>query len=227
MTADIIHFSVTALIWLAAALCFLRRFLSRPKSGSGTCGTEGVRPSDPRGALIPLALTLTVLADIFLILLGGEGSDALAGTLLFCAVQTVYFVYIKPGRRSLAIRCSLLAAGFAAVLSAAGSAAAGVRFDTPLALAAVYDVVMLAANAADAARSSDRGTLTENPSSKKEPPAGVLFACGLALFLLCDICVGLRNLPTSRGELFYHLIWVFYLPSQLLIMLSYAVQCRR
>ncbi len=46
-----------------------------------------------------------------------------------------------------------------------------------------------------------------------------LFALGLLLFICCDICVGLFNTPYSNSVIAF-LMWVFYLPSQVLIVLS-------
>jgi hypothetical protein len=53
----------------------------------------------------------------------------------------------------------------------------------------------------------------------------------LALFICCDVCIGLSliegYLPLSKGSLLYHLAhpgfnlaWVFYVPSQALLALS-------
>lgn len=62
----------------------------------------------------------------------------------------------------------------------------------------------------------------------------LLFAIGLTLFILCDICVGLSvadgvyfTVPTFLHFLVYppfDLIWFFYLPSQTLIGLFLAIQ---
>jgi len=53
----------------------------------------------------------------------------------------------------------------------------------------------------------------------------VLVLTGLILFMLCDICVLLYNLPTYYGASIQWrqvlpLVWVFYLPSQVLLALS-------
>lgn len=59
-------------------------------------------------------------------------------------------------------------------------------------------------------------------------PKKIMFCVGLWLFVLCDVCVGLYNLPDlfeiSLSPKFYYavsvLMWGFYLPSQVLIVLS-------
>ncbi len=56
----------------------------------------------------------------------------------------------------------------------------------------------------------------------------LLFALGLLLFLCCDICVGLDNagsviglnFPSAFINVIQYLIWVFYMPSQVLIACS-------
>lgn len=46
-----------------------------------------------------------------------------------------------------------------------------------------------------------------------------VFAIGLTLFVCCDICVGLFNI-NAANSLAAFLMWFFYLPSQVLIVLS-------
>lgn len=46
-----------------------------------------------------------------------------------------------------------------------------------------------------------------------------MLAIGLTLFVCCDICVGLHNI-LPRETIASFLMWVFYLPSQALIVLS-------
>lgn len=65
--------------------------------------------------------------------------------------------------------------------------------------------------------------------SVKKIKNGFLFFIGLLLFLLCDTCVGIKNI-----DMFYNfpsdilksasiLIWIFYLPSQVLLALSFII----
>ena len=54
--------------------------------------------------------------------------------------------------------------------------------------------------------------------------AAALFALGLTLFVGCDVCVGIFNLPGLLPDALYQFsrigMWLFYLPSQVLIALS-------
>ncbi len=57
---------------------------------------------------------------------------------------------------------------------------------------------------------------------KKLPfPNGIIIIIALSLFLLCDICVALRYIISGSWQnVFYQLIWLFYLPSQILLAAS-------
>lgn len=46
-----------------------------------------------------------------------------------------------------------------------------------------------------------------------------MFFIGLLLFIFCDICVGIHNINAANNIATF-LMWVFYLPSQVLIVLS-------
>ena len=51
-----------------------------------------------------------------------------------------------------------------------------------------------------------------------------LFFAGLCLFLCCDVCVGLHNMPSALPDWLQSAasigMWTFYLPSQVMIVLS-------
>ena len=52
---------------------------------------------------------------------------------------------------------------------------------------------------------------------------GRMFGLGLLLFVGCDVCVGLHNLaglPAPLSAFAQVGMWLFYLPSQVLIVLS-------
>jgi hypothetical protein len=66
-------------------------------------------------------------------------------------------------------------------------------------------------------------------SKNKYPyPNNLFIIFGMLLFVLCDLNVALYNIPFSSNipninlitNLFGNLIWIFYLPSQLLLSLS-------
>ncbi|MBR5755697.1 MAG: hypothetical protein IKX97_07780, partial [Erysipelotrichaceae bacterium] len=61
--------------------------------------------------------------------------------------------------------------------------------------------------------------LTMNFVSSLSGNVSRLYSVGLFLFVLCDVCVGLHNLlPAGKPyDIATFLMWVFYLPSQVLI----------
>lgn len=149
--------------------------------------------------LMPAAMALTLGADTFLLLLNDHYG---AGVALFCGVQALYLVRIcrRNGGRTLWPLRLVLVLGAWAGLWALGLL-------SPLnVLAAVYFTNFLL-NACQAV-----------------PLRSPLFSVGLWLFLLCDVCVGIRNQP----ELFPGWLaafaqvgmWLFYLPGQVLLVLS-------
>ena len=149
--------------------------------------------------LVTAAMGFTLAADTFLLLLD---TAYVAGVALFCAVQALYFVriYRLNGRRAwLPARLALLLAATAALWMA--------DMLSPLNLLAALYFTAFVCNAA------------QSLSVKNAP-----FSVGLMLFLCCDICVGVHNAPElfPAGLVSFTDIgmWLFYLPSQVLITLS-------
>lgn len=177
-----------------------------------------------RGRLRAVALFFTLAADVFLILLD---THYLAGVLLFCVVETLYFLSIRRPLK-LWIRALIRAAIFLAGLGVV--AVVGVL--DVLTGASVYSMVMLSANVVEAIGEA-KGLKREetNESSHGSKLQAILFATGLVLFWLCDASVGLRNLPSyfpgAAANLLANLagyaIWWFYLPAQILIFVSGVV----
>ena len=158
------------------------------------------------GLLMKAALGFTLAADLFLLVLDRWYP---AGVACFCVVQLLYLTRIAAVRREhlplrLALRGLLV---LAAWITAGGLGA----LDGLTALSLFY-FSQLAVNALE--------SLTLRP-----PYRG--FGVGLLLFVCCDLCVGLHNLsawfPAAGGPLVQFArvgMWLFYLPSQVLISLS-------
>ena len=150
--------------------------------------------------LVPVALALTAGADWFLLV---RNDRYLLGIALFLAVQAVYFLRLRRAGadRAWPLR-SALALGAGLGVYALGMASA-------VNLAAALYFSQLAANALLA------WTL--------KGERWRAFALGLTLFVGCDVCVGLFNvLPPGSAPYFAVSVgmWLFYLPSQVLIALS-------
>ena len=148
--------------------------------------------------LMAWAMVFTLAADTFLLLLDRWYG---AGIALFCVVQGLYLVRIRRacGRTLWALRAGLAAAAWP-LLSALGM---GTVLNL---LAALYFVNFLVNAFQSLTLRSER-----------------LFAAGLWLFLLCDVCVGMRNQPSLLPGLAGAAqvgMWLFYLPGQVLLVLS-------
>ena len=149
---------------------------------------------------VPIALALTACADWFLLV----RNDCYAlGVALFLCVQTVYFVRLRrAGAGSGYFLRSGLALGAGLAVYAAGMAA-------PLNLLAALYFSQLLSNTVLAW--TLHGTRWRR------------FALGLTLFVGCDACVGLFNALPPASPLYPAVsvgMWLFYLPSQVLIALS-------
>ena len=150
--------------------------------------------------LVPIALALTAGADWFLLV----RNDCYAlGIVLFLCVQTVYFLRL---RRAGAGSGYFLRSGLAL---GAGLAVYAFNMATPLNLLAALYFSQLLSNTALAWIGQGRPWR--------------LFALGLTLFVGCDACVGMFNALPPASPLYPAVsvgMWLFYLPSQVLIALS-------
>ncbi len=150
--------------------------------------------------LAPAALALTAGADWFLLV---RGDRYIVGIALFLAVQTVYLVRL---RRAGAGKGYLLRAGLAL---GAGLAVCAAGLGSAVNLLAALYFSQLLSNTLLAWTLRGRRWR--------------VFALGLTLFVGCDACVGLFNtLPPSAPAYRFASVgmWLFYLPSQVLIALS-------
>ncbi len=146
------------------------------------------------------ALVLTALADWFLLV---RNDGYVIGVAVFLCVQTVYYLRL---RRLGAGSGWLLRAALALLI---GAGLFALRMATPLNLLAGLYFSQLVSN-----------TLLAWSVREKRL---TLFALGLTLFAGCDVCVGLTNsglVPPGILRFVSVGMWLFYLPSQVLIALS-------
>lgn len=154
--------------------------------------------------LIALALFITTVADLFLTYLGMN--YAIPGVFCFCLVEIVYAFYLKSPVPSVILRAVLF------TLLCIGAALT--ENVSALNLLAILNISVLAGNVFDAWRA-------------KVFDPGILFKIGVTLFFCCDLCVGLSSLFNGPvGRITGSLIWVFYIPSQVLITLTYSRQVK-
>jgi len=159
------------------------------------CGAKG------GDKLVSTALLLTALADLLLLV----ANDHYAlGVLLFLGAQSVYLLRLRLAcRKSWWLLRSVLPLCAGLLLYALGQA-------SPLNLLAGLYFSQLLVNTVLA------WTI---PSRRWR-----VFAVGLTLFIGCDVCVGAFNSPGLVPLGVYQFaavgMWLFYLPSQVLIALS-------
>jgi len=161
---------------------------------------------------VAIALFLTLVADTFLVLFDGF---QLIGTILFCFVQSLYAIrlwhkdqYHFPKMRILRIFLLVFIEVLAYLILR--------EFIDALVIISMFYLSLIA------------GNIIHSLSLKKEY---TIFSIALILFLLCDITVGLSasgdyiSIPPDSiiGKILalpVNLAWLFYLPSQVLIVLS-------
>ena len=156
-----------------------------------------------------VAFVFTLVADWFLLV---KNSDYVFGVAAFIVAQTVYFLRLV----SLGVNIKrTIVDRLVVTIAAISSLFAANLADWLTALVAIYFVALVA-------NCVDSYTLFKNGAKNK------LFAMGLTLFILCDVSVGLNNISAYFDvsaikwliKAATYLMWIFYLPSQVLIALS-------
>ena len=162
--------------------------------------------------LLPLGLLFTCLADYCLVIC--NPIEQLSGMVFFLAVQIIYGIKLYKNNKNKPL---LIARIFVTVLSPIVIFLVLGNKTDALSVISVCYYINLVFNIISAFMSFGKNRL---------------FAIGLVLFLLCDTVVGLQvassgYLPIVKGSLLYkmifpnfNLVWLFYLPSQVLIALT-------
>lgn len=161
------------------------------------------------GKLVAAALCFTVAADWFLLVLNDH---YLVGMGLFLIVQGLYALriyYLRGARPCL----------WGSIVRAVPLILCTVFALTEPTLVSLWAVLLYFSNLC---------INTAETFALGRPQR--IFAVGLLLFVCCDVCVGLWNaslfLPRALGEFARVGMWLFYLPSQVLIVLSQEPETR-
>ena len=166
---------------------------------------------------IPLAVFTTLLADVFLVFLHDLAKAELVhfitqlganmiGFFVFGVVQVVYAFYMGMTKRRLIIRVGFYLA-FIAVTAAMGV----LSVDRFIACLSMSQLILNA-------------VFVWIEHGKKRTAPSLLLAIGITLFLGCDLCIMLRMLLPAQGFVYaivYFMVWIFYVPSQVLLTSSY------
>lgn len=163
---------------------------------------------DKDAVILTVALVFTAISDLFILVLDTYYQ---IGLVTFIFTQTTYLYRLYKDRMSKIKYTVIVRVAASILLMALVDVIMKTGINFMLAEVCVY-IVMLVGNVADAFLLCKRGL------------KNIIFAVGLTLFLCCDICVGLDNAVGivglnlgSAGQAIQFLIWVFYLPSQVLI----------
>lgn len=164
--------------------------------------------------LITGALFFTACADVFLLFTG----QFLWGLFFFCITQTLYSVYTVSAKKQLRVLLIPIILSTAVICVFSRNAYVNNGTGTLLLVAfVIYYAFTFALN-----------TCRSWKNHKARPSkAGLLFAIGLSLFVMCDLNVLFRNayemfgwqssLPEWTHSVAMFFTWVFYLPAQVLI----------
>lgn len=168
-------------------------------------GIMGLRAGKQRdNIVVTVALLFTMVADMFLILIG----NFVAGVCVFICVQTCYTIRFSfmSGKPLVGELLKRLLPG--AILGGIATYFLGINVGIIVAYACSFAV--------NFAHGFELHIL-------KPSPRHLRFAIGLFLFACCDACVGITNLrPGFLTEQMIRnaevMTWIFYLPSQILIL---------
>ncbi len=158
--------------------------------------------------IIAYGLFLTLIADLFLTFIDqGSGSVCeFLGIVFFCLVEFTYALYLKPGKITIILRVAVFIAAFVAIYKAG--------MFTPGNVAGILNLTLILFNVIDAW------------TGRRVKPSWI-FRIGITLFLLGDYAILLRSLDLGTiSDVFAFLVWIFYIPAQVLIVLSYVKACK-
>lgn len=158
---------------------------------------------------IPIALVFTLISDYFL-LFNTNQNFYVYGLITFIITQLIYFAFIVYLRKSKSELFINLIVRFLLTIAALGVAFYLNYSDVLTILALVYFVELLS-------------NFLYSAFLIKLDKEYLIFSLGLLLFIGCDINVGLNNVHLFEGidySLVNFLMWVFYLPSQVLLSLT-------
>ncbi len=161
---------------------------------------------DADAIIATAAMLFTAVSDLFILVLDDYFEIGLA---TFIVAHSLYLYRLYRGREkriwiSVAVRAVVAAVMIGVCCGLCG-------YDLLIVEAGIY-IVLLFGNCVETLIMCNRGL------------KNVLFAIGLLLFLGCDVCVGFKHgalVGVYLSERVYnfvvYMIWVFYLPSQVLI----------
>lgn len=155
--------------------------------------------------LLRLGMFFTLIADLFLVILDYH----IAGVLTFSVVQMIYITRYTEGESNHIIK-SLIGAFILMSISYFGINRYLMKFEYLILIGFFYSICILIS----IVKSIEAGNKNIYPNLNKN-----MLIWGMILFALCDLNVALARIE-SIHNISSSLIWIFYLPSQVLLSLS-------
>lgn len=168
-----------------------------------------IRKRKMANCFIPIALVFTLISDYFL-LFNTNQNLYVYGLITFIITQLIYFAFILYLRKSKLELLTNLLVRFLLTIAALVVAFYLNYSDVLTIIALAYFVELLS-------------NFLYSTFLIKLDKEYLIFSLGLLLFIGCDINVGLNNVHLFEGidySLVFFLMWVFYLPSQVLLSLT-------
>lgn len=205
----IIFFSLITLMMLIYIACdIFSLWDSRPLKFAVSalitlCGITVFKKNESR--FVSIGLMFTLLADVFLVLL----NKYLYGVAIFIIAQLCYAVYlacISDKKISAELLKRIIPAALAALITCV------LGFKGNIVLPAAY-AVCIGVNIAHSIELQ----------IKKPSRNHLLLMIGFLVFVIGDICVGLRHMPFTSEDVasvLYLITWISYPPSQIMVLMS-------
>lgn len=195
--------------YLCILLCFFLSMISTKKAHID-------KVNDVDMQLLKLGMLITIIADLCLVIL----DFYVLGVIFFTLVQITYCV--RYTYKNIKVTIINLFAIFLFIVFAYVIVILFIEKTNILLPISLFYVICLLSSVIKAIKASNSNIYT---SKSKH-----MIVFGMVLFLLCDTCVAFSNITilfplsgyiiTIFQQISYFLIWVFYLPSQLLLALS-------
>ena len=157
--------------------------------------------------LIFLGIFLIFLADLVLTLLALVISNKLWGFAIFCMVQIVFCIYMKPGKINILIRALVLAIAWFVLIK--------INLMSIPNATGIFNITLIAVNMVCS------WVMFNKDRTKKN----LYFAIGLTLFAICDINLLIRTVSlehTLINEIARFTVWTAYIPAIVMLTLTYA-----
>lgn len=204
---------IQSIKYFSIVLCFLLAMLSTRNSFKHRVNTADI-------LLLRLGMFITVIADLCLVIF----DFYILGVVFFTLVQITYAVrYNTRKLKATLINCLIIFLFIVCSYELVNLFIVKVNILLPISL---FYFICLTLSVSKAIKVWKNDLY---PSTSK-----YMIVVGMILFLLCDLCVALSNITLlspiagyflrSFEEICPFLVWVFYLPSQLLLALSGSVK---